>query len=412
LISPYIWVLSFGHLIIDLGQGFLPIITPMLAEKLDLSFFQIGIIAFAFTFSSAIIQPIFGVLSDRFSMPWLMPAGLFISALGLALTGLADSYVLLLLAVLLSGLGVAGYHPEGSKLTHLVSSYDKAGTSMSIFSVGGNLGFGLGPILAIFILGFSGLDSVPGVIIPGLLATVIFIFLMPKFKRILHEKYPKEKKIEKGSVKAEASDIIEASSITETSRISETSNITENTDVGRQKFNVLLLILYVTVRSWIHSGLIYFIPFYYPAFKGITNPEYLVSIFLISGVLGTLIGGPFADRFGGRRGLLFSMIISLLAVYPFVYLSEHWIPIFAFILGTSLISTFSITIVFGQRLMPDNLGLASGLILGFAVGMGSVGVSLLGIIADFAGLPLTMNIICVLPVVGIALSFALPKDKF
>lgn len=399
MISPYIWILSFGHLIVDLGQGFLPVITPLLAEKLDLSFFQIGIIAFAFTFSSAIIQPIFGVLSDRFSMPWLMPVGLLISGLGLALTGLVDSYMLLLLAALLSGLGVAGYHPEGSKLTHLVSRDDKAGTSMAIFSVGGNLGFGLGPMLAIFVLSLSGLDSVPVVIVPGLLATVIFLFLMPQFKKIL-----KNKKIEKKPVK------IEVSAITENS--SRASSITETSSIWKQKLNVLFLILYVTVRSWIHSGLVYFIPFYYPAFKGVTNPEYLVSIFLISGVLGTLLGGPFADRFGGRRGLLISMIISLFAVYPFVHLNEHWIPIFAFILGTALISTFSTTVVFGQRLMPTNIGLASGLILGFAVGMGSIGVSLLGIIADFAGLPLVMNIICVLPIVGIALSFALPKDKF
>jgi FSR family fosmidomycin resistance protein-like MFS transporter len=382
--------LSFGHLIIDLGQGFVPIIIPLLAEKLDLSFFQIGIVAFAFTFSSAITQPIFGVLSDRHRMPWLMPLGLFLSGLGLALTGFANSYAFLLFAVLLSGLGVAGYHPEASKLTRLVSREETAGTSMSIFSVGGNLGFGLGPILAIFILSFSGLDSVPGAIIPGLLATVLFIFLMPKFTRILNEKMPKGRKRKTQTINA---------------------NSAEAAATLVKKRYLMFLILYVTTRSWIHSGLIYFIPFYYPAFKGIEKPEYLVSIFLISGVLGTLLGGPFADRFGGRRGLLVSMIIALFAVYPFVHSNNIWIPIFAFILGTSLISTFSTTVVFGQRLLPNNIGLASGLILGFGVGMGSVGVSLLGLIADHVGLPMVMNILCVLPIAGIALSFALPNDK-
>ena len=390
MINPYIWFLSFGHLIIDLGQGFVPIIIPLLVEKLDLSFFQIGIVAFAFTFSSAITQPIFGVLSDRYRMPRLMPVGLFLSGLGLALTGFANSYGFLLFAVLLSGLGVAGYHPEASKLTRLVSKEETAGTSMSIFSVGGNLGFGLGPLLAIFILSFSGLDSVPGAIIPGLLATVLFIFLMPKFTRILNEKLPKERK-------------------TKTQAVSADSGETAETLV--KKRYLLFLILYVTTRSWIHSGLIYFIPFYFPSFKGIEKPEYLVSIFLISGVLGTLLGGPFADRFGGRKGLLVSMVIALFTVYPFVHLSNLWIPIFAFILGTSLISTFSTTVVFGQRLLPNNIGLASGLILGFGVGMGSVGVSLLGLIADHVGLPMVMNILCILPLAGIALSFALPNDK-
>lgn len=397
MINPYIWFLSLGHLIIDLGQGFLPIITPLLAAKLDLSFFQIGTVAFAFTFSSAIIQPIFGVLSDRFSMPWLMPAGLFISALGLALTGLVDSYVLLLFAVMLSGLGVAGYHPESSKLTSLVSREGKAGASMSIFSVGGNLGFGLGPMLAILVLGFAGLGSVPLFIIPGLLATVLFLFLMPKFKEILAEKLPKARNKANDAVK-------EAITID--------SDTTKLATEQVKKRYLLFLILYITVRSWIHSGLIYFIPFYYPAFKGITNPEFLISLFLISGVLGTLLGGPFADRFGGRQGLLVSMLISLFAVYPFVNLSGIWIPIFAFILGTFLISTFSITVVFGQKLMPNNIGLASGLVLGFGVGMGSVGVSLLGFIADHAGLPVVMNFICVLPIAGIGLALLLPKGKF
>ncbi|MDD4566001.1 MAG: MFS transporter [Eubacteriales bacterium] len=395
MVSTYAWIFSFGHAIVDIGQGFLPIITPRLAEKMDLSFFQVGIIAFAFTFSSALIQPIFGVLSDRFRMTWLMPAGLLISGIGLGLTGLVNSYALLILVLLFGGMGVAAYHPEASKMTHLVSRGNNAGASMSIFSLGGNLGFAIGPVLATFILGFSGLNSVPGIIIPGLLAAVFFFFLMPRFKQILHEKYSKEEKIEITSISKED------------------SGITKTSDLQRQKqkFNVLLLIIYVTIRSWVHSGLIYFIPFYYPSFKGVANPEYLVTIFLFAGVFGTLIGGPLADRFGERRVLLISMIISLLTVYPFVYMNGHWITIFAFILGTSLISTFPVTVVFAQKLMPDNIGLASGLILGFALGMGSVGVSLLGIVADIAGLHLAMNIICFIPIIGIALSLTLPELK-
>ena len=110
----YLVVLSFGHLVGDLGQGVLPILTPLLAESLNLNYFQVGTIALAFTLSSAIIQPVFGVLSDRYSMPWLMPMGLFLSGCGLALTGAGGSYALLLLMVLLSGRGVAAFHPEGS----------------------------------------------------------------------------------------------------------------------------------------------------------------------------------------------------------------------------------------------------------------------------------------------------------
>lgn len=380
--NPLLWFLSLGHLVVDLSQGVLPLLTPILAQSFHLGYFQIGMIALAFTVSSAIIQPIFGVLSDRYSMPWLMPLGLLLSGLGLALTGMVKSYELLLFAVLLSGLGVAGYHPEASKVAHFVSEDRKAGSSMAIFSVGGNLGFGLGPILATFILGFGGLGSIEGVVIPGLIASLLFLFLMPRFKKVLVENLHDQgkKKIDK----------------------SQSNNRTGS---------LILLLLFVTVRSWIQAGLIYFIPFYFPQFKGITEPQYLVSTFLIAGAFGTVLGGPFADRFGGRNGLLVSMGISLLTVYPFLHLNGPLIPILAFFLGASLISTFSTTVVFGQRLLPHNIGLASGLLLGFGVGTGSIGVTLLGVIADRVGLPFIMNIISLLPILGILLALILPDVR-
>jgi MFS transporter, FSR family, fosmidomycin resistance protein len=378
----YLWFLSFGHLVVDLGQGILPILTPLLLKSFHLSYFQVGIIALAFTFSSAIIQPVFGVLSDRYSMPWLMPVSLFLSGFGLALTGIVHSYGLLLLAVLLSGIGVAGYHPEGSKLAHFLSEDSKAGSSMAIFSVGGNLGFGLGPMLAMFVLSFDGLKSIQGVMIPGTIAALFFLFLLPRYKKILAAKNHYQKRNEKRTV------------------------------ISRDGVGSLIrLMLYVTIRSWIQSGLIYFIPFYFPSFKGITEPEYLVSTFLIAGAAGTILGGPFADRFGGRNGLLASMIVCLITLYPFLHLNGVVIPILAFIVGASLISTFSTTVVFGQRLLPNNIGLASGMMLGFGVGMGSIGVTLLGVIADHAGMPFTMNVISLLPVLGVLLAITLPDVR-
>jgi len=382
LYNPYLWILSLGHLVVDLGQGVLPIITPLLAVRLDLSFFQVGLIALAFTFSSAIIQPIFGVLSDRYSMLWLMPLGLFLSGFGLALTGMVNSYELLLFAVLLSGVGVAGFHPEGSKLANFVSEEGKAGTSMSVFAVGGNLGFALGPMLAMFLLSFSGLDSMYGVIVPGTIAAIFFLILTPRFKEIVKEKSSSRKKQKINAI-----------------------------STRNNKVSLILLIIYVTVRSWVHAGLVYFIPFYFPAFRDIADPEYLVTIYLMAGALGTVLGGPFADRFGGRNGLLVSMVVSLIVVYPFLHLSGNWIPFLAFVLGLALISTFSTTVVFGQKLMPNNLGLASGLLLGFAVGMGSIGVTIMGSIADNFGLPVAMNVISLLPILGIVLAFTLPDDR-
>lgn len=398
MINPYVFLMGFGHMIVDLTQGVLPIIAPLLSLKLDLSFFQIGTVALAFTFSSAIIQPIFGVLSDRYNMAWLMPIGLLLSGLGLALTGMVNSYGVLLLAVLISGLGVAGYHPEASKLTHRVSDDAKRGAAMSIFSVGGNIGFGIGPILAIFLLGFKGLASIHHVIIPGLLAFLIFLYMMPRFNKILKADKPP------------AITLTTTQETWETTDAPHASLPIDNVDTKR-RLHLFLLILYVTVRSWIHSGLIYFIPFYFPEFKGIDEPQYLISIFLLAGVFGTIAGGPFADKFGGRNGLLVSMVLALFTVFPFVYFGGGPAPVLAFIVGAALISTFSTTVVFGQRLIPNNVGLASGLVLGFGVGMGSTGVTLLGVIADYTGLPFIINIIAALPLIGILIALALPDDR-
>jgi FSR family fosmidomycin resistance protein-like MFS transporter len=383
LFNQYLYILSGGHLVVDLAQGILPILTPLLAANLNLNYFQVGVVALAFTFSSAIIQPVFGVLSDRYSMPWLMPFGLFLSGFGLALTGIVNSYGLLLLVVLLSGIGVAGYHPEGSKLAHYVSEDGKAGSSMAIFSVGGNLGFGLGPMLAIFVLGFSGLDSIYGIMIPGTVAALVFMFLLPRFKKILAEKALQGEKEQEQT----------------------------GSNGPTRGASLVLLILYVTVRSWIHAGLVYFIPFYFSALGSSVKPEYLVSMFLIAGAVGTVLGGPFADRFGGRNGLLVSMLVSLITIYPFLHFKGNFVPVLAFIVGAALISTFSTTVVFGQRLLPQNIGLASGLLLGLGVGMGSVGVTILGAIADHAGLAFVMNIISLLPILGIVLAFTLPDIR-
>lgn len=384
MFNPYLWILSIGHLTVDLCQGALPILTPLLAKSLDLSYSQVGLVALAFTFSSAIIQPLFGLISDRRSTPWLMPLGLLLSGAGLALVGTVPSFGLLLVVVLLSGIGVAGYHPEGSKMAHFVSEEKKAGASMAIFSVGGNLGNGLGPILAIFVLGFAGLKSVHYIMIPGIVVGLLFIYFLPRFRDIMLKNVPLERKIS-----------------------------SQNAGNNKNRMGSLIfLMLFVTVRSWIQAGLVYFIPFYYQDLTGFSAPEYLVSTFLIAGAVGTVLGGPFADRFGGRRGLLVSMFISLAAVYPFLHLQGKMvIPLLAFIAGAALISSFSTTVVFGQRLLPNNIGLASGLLLGFGVGMGSVGVTLLGVIADYAGLSLTMNIISLLPVLGIIFALVLPDIR-
>ena len=376
-------LLSAGHLVTDIAQGALPVLNLFLAEALKLTYFQVGIISLAFTFSSAIIQPVFGFFSDRIRIAWLLPLGCFLSGLGLAFTGTVSAYWLLLFLALVSGLGVAGYHPEGSKTAFLASGAENRFLSMSIFSVGGSVGVGLGPAIAYFLLGHFGLKGTVGLLAPGMAIAVVFLAAGQKINALYRPvagSLPERKTQPKSRVVS---------------------------------IPLILVILYVTTRSWIHSGLVTYYPFYCVHYLGMdkTYASTSLTVFLMAGALGTILGGPVADRWGDKAVLAGSMLFSALSILPFVLSKSAAAGLFfAALAGAVLIATFSTTVVYGQRLLPDHVGVASGLLLGFAIGMGSVGVSVLGYLADHWGLPAVMKLIAGLPVLGLGLAFFLPTQ--
>src|SRR5215216_5754762 len=169
--------LSAGHLATDLAQGSLPALLPYLVDKFELSYTMAAALVLAATISSSLIQPAFGIWSDARGALWLLPVGVALSGLGMAATAIAPSYWVAVVCVLVAGLGVAAYHPEGSKFASYVSGARRA-SGMAFFSVGGNVGFALGPILAAgFILAFglhgAALLAVPGLLIAGALVFVL-----------------------------------------------------------------------------------------------------------------------------------------------------------------------------------------------------------------------------------------------
>jgi FSR family fosmidomycin resistance protein-like MFS transporter len=183
-----------------------------------------------------------------------------------------------------------------------------------------------------------------------------------------------------------------------------------------QKISFFLLVSIATIRAWIQFGLVTYIPFYYINYlKG--NPLYagkLVSTFLMAGVLGTLIGAPLADRWGHKKFLSISLLLSFPLLLLFYYYSSG---IMAFILlgisGMVLISTFALTTVMGQALLPQHLGIASGMMVGFTISAGGIGVTLLGTIADTWGVPMAIKAIFALPLIafGLALLVKYPLKK-
>jgi FSR family fosmidomycin resistance protein-like MFS transporter len=377
-------ILSAGHLVTDVNQGALPAILPFFKEALNLSYTTAGTILLFGNLTSSVIQPAFGYLSDRRPIGWFLPLAPFIACLGMSLTGLTSNYFLLLLCVIVSGFGIASFHPEGFKTAYFFTGEKKA-TGMSIFAVGGSLGIALGPVWALTLVTSFGLKGTLGMIIPGIIIVAILLLSVSWLTTPMQDAFTQ--------VKGEAK-----------------QPLSKN-----QKKSLFLLISVVTVRSWAQLGLVSYIPFYYIDYlKG--NPLYagkLVSTFLMAGALGTLIGSPLADRWGHKKFLLITLFLSS----PLLILFYNTRGLMAFILlgisGMVLVSSFALTTVMAQGLLPQHLGMASGLMVGFAIGAGGVGVTLLGTIADIWGVPMAMKTIFVIPLIafGLGLFVKYPPKK-
>jgi len=271
-----------------------------------------------------------------------------------------------LLLVAVSGLGVASYHPEGFKTARFFTG-EKMATGMSVFSVGGNAGMALGPILALLIVNLHGFGSLTWMFLPSLAFTVIIIAFR---KAIAIPKTGEAGRSEKRPLPLH----------------------------GAQRA-LIIIICVIIMRTWTHVGIMSYIPFYYINFlKGDpVEAGKIVSLFLLGGAFGTLAGAPLADRWGYRLWLRFSMIGSAL-LFPLIFLSQGYaLFVVVTLLGMILISTFTVTVVMGQNLLPGNLGVVSGLLVGFAIGAGGIGVTLLGVVADHFGVPFALKCIGGLP---------------
>jgi len=371
-------LLSMGHLVADITSGALPAMLPFLKEALGLSYAMAGTIVLVSNIMSSVIQPAFGYLTDRKSLLWFLPLGSFCAALFLALVGWAPSYSLVLVMVVFSGLGVAIYHPEGWRVANYFAGEKKA-TGMSIFGVGGNLGFALGPLMATVFITRLGLKGTTLFVIPG--AVIAGVFLFSRFWRV--DTTAIKKKAPSGPAR-------EA--------------------LRKALYPMSLLLGMIMFRSWTHIGMLTFIPFFYINYmKG--DPMVAANLlfaFLAAGVAGTFIGGPLADKFGHKRIVLFSLGTSCPLFILFLLSSGIWAFIWLTLAGLILIFSFSISMVMGQSFMPRNVGLASGLILGLSFGMGGLGAAVLGLFADLWGVPATLWIISFLPLGAFLLAALIP----
>jgi MFS transporter, FSR family, fosmidomycin resistance protein len=369
--------LSCGHAAADLCQGAVPALLPFFVIQRGWSYAAAGVLVLAMTVGSSVIQPLFGAVADRLEMRWLMPGGVLLAGLGIALSGVFQSYGLTVLFVALSGLGVAAFHPEGARFANHVSG-SRRGTGMSLFSVGGNVGFALGPILVTPLVLLLGLEGTLALVVPPAVAAVFLARALPKMHAAARD----------------------------AGRRASRSGVELRDDwsaFGRLGGTIAL-------RSGVYFGLQSFVPLWFVHHLDSTEAagNSALTAMLVAGAVGTLVGGRLVDRIGRRAVLIGSTAVQIPLLLAFLVSGSIVAGSLLAAIGFATIMSFSVTVLMGQEYLPRRLGLASGITLGAAIGLGGVAAALLGVLADAAGLSAVMWTIALLPVPGLLLALSLP----
>ena len=371
-------LLSFGHLTVDVTAGALPAVLPFLQREFALPYLLLAVVATTFQVTSSVAQPIFGILSDRGAQRILIPLGVLMSAGGFSLLGVAPTYPLMLVAIALSGAGSAIFHPEATKSARYVAGAHRA-TGLSFFTIGGNLGVALGPLVLTLVVSLGGLHGTLYYLIPGIIVTGIVAAIMPSIAR------------------------------------AETAHFAREPVTARRSNRraMVLLVAVVALRSVVYSGILVFVPLYsvnvlHHSAAG--NGPLLFAI-LAAGALSTIAGAALADRSGDRPTVVgsFAFVPPLLAIYLLV---GGVIGTIALVLvGAFLIATTTITVIMAHEYMPNRLALASALVIGFTSGLGGLGVAVLGRVADVSGLTTVLWSLVGVSIVGTLLSTLLPSSE-
>jgi len=372
-----IGLLALGHFVVDLTQGALPAVLPLLQSRHALTYAETGTIVLAANLTSSIIQPLFGYLADRTVRRWILPASIALAGTGMALTGVASDYGSIVLLVVLMGFGVAAWHPEGYRTATGVAGERKA-TALSYFSLGGNVGIALGPLVGTALVTAWSTPGTLGLAVPPLVVAALMLSALPRFSTAATTRAAKP--AERGASMPGA---------------------------------MALLIVVVMIRAWASLGFTTFVPLYYvnhlhadPRIAGL-----LLFVFLGAGAVATVIAGPLADRWGPRSFMQWGLLVAV----PFGLLFLETRGVLAFVMlglfGGVLIASFSVSVVLAQAYLPRHTGMASGLIVGFAFGAGGLGVAALGWVADHHGLPAALTISALTPLAGFAAARFLPAPR-
>lgn len=379
---PIVGGAAFAHLLNDMIQAMLPSIFPMLKQSFSLSFGQIGIIALIYQVTASLLQPWIGLYTDKHPKPYLLPSGMGMTFIGIALLATASSYEMLLVAAAVVGVGSATFHPEASRIARLASG-GRFGTAQSTFQVGGNTGSAIGPLLTAAIVIPHGQPAVAWFMVVALVA-IFVLYRLTIWVR--HHGTAKAKVLSKGHGEGlDRSGVIRAISV----------------------ICVLMFAKFVYIASFTNYFTFYLIERFQ---LSVQTSQLFLFMFLAAVAAGTFVGGPVGDRIG-RKAVIW---ISFLGVAPFAlalpYVGLAGTAILAIVIGLVMSSAFAALVVYAQEAVPGRVGLVSGLMFGLMFGVGGIGAAGLGELADVHGIVWVYGATSFLPLLGFATAF-LPETQ-
>jgi MFS transporter, FSR family, fosmidomycin resistance protein len=371
--------ISVCHMLNDVIQSLIMAIYPMLKENLAINFHQIGLITFTFQFTASVLQPVVGYFTDRYPTPYSLVIGMGSSLVGLILIAFATSYLFVLAAAALIGMGSSVFHPESSRVARLASG-GRHGLAQSVFQVGGNFGTALGPLFAAFIVLPYGQHTIIWFSLVALIGMVLLA--------IIGSWYGKTLKLKRVSMAEEREAMAKATH-------------------GKVARSIAILMALTFSKHFYLVSITSFYIFYLIHTFGISvqNAQLHLFLFLAAVAAGTVIGGPIGDRIGSRRVIWW----SILGVLPFTlalpYVGLFWSAVLSVIIGLILASAFPAILVYAQALIPGRVGMVAGLFFGLAFGIAGIGAAVLGWLADVTSIEFVYHICAFLPAIGLLAAF-------
>lgn len=378
----YSYLMSLGHFCSDINQGALSAILPFLIAAYHYNYSTAALLVMAANITGSIVQPLFGQLADKKNLPWLIGVGLLLAGGGMALTGFTDDFNLLCAAVIVSGIGIAMFHPQAARLVNKASTTQNKGQNTSIFAFGGTMGFTFGPIIATSAIVWFGLQGTAVFILPAILIFAVLLIFNSQLKQL-------------GSI-----------------TINKTGNASAHADDNWPAFYKLTAVIFS--RSILYYGFNTFLALYFIDKFNVSEAQgtLILSIFYAAGAASTLFGGFLGDKYGYTTVVKTSFAVLLPSILVLTIVNNIYLAVLILLpISAALNISYSPQVVLGQQYLPNHVGLASGVTLGLAVSVGGIFTPLLGQLADTHSLLSVIYALAGIAVIPTLVSRLLPAVK-